>query len=144
MNKFRLLYFFIAAVCAVSFTSCSDDEDAEPSQQALLTAGEWQGASVYFDNQDFTQLFRDSVDFDVNDFSYRFDDNGEYRRTYGRTILGTWEFAGPDQEELILDRGTTYESRATINELTPTELRLESTAWFGPQLPPIEIRFTRP
>lgn len=144
MNKFRLLYFFVVSLCLISFTSCSDDDDAEPSQQALLTAGEWEGSAVYFDNQDYTQFFRDSADFNINEFSYRFDDNGEYRQTYGRTIVGTWELAGTDQNEIIFDRGEPFESRATINELTATELRLESTQWFGPQLPPLEFRFTRP
>ncbi|GAB3527963.1 hypothetical protein GCM10027443_05120 [Pontibacter brevis] len=110
----------------------------------MLTAGEWQGSRVYVDNQDFTQYFRDSIEFDVTEFSYRFDDNGEYRQTYGRTILGTWEFSDIDPEQIVLDRGESYESRVTINELSATELHLESTGWFGPQAPPIEIRFTRP
>lgn len=144
MHKFRLLYFFVAALCVVSFTSCSDDDDAEPSQQALLTAGEWEGARIYLDNQDYTEYFRDSVDFDIREFSYRFDDNGEYRQTYGRTVLGTWEISDIDEELIVLDRGETYESRLTINRLTDTELHLESTAWFGPQAPPLEFRFTRP
>ncbi|WP_162052616.1 hypothetical protein [Pontibacter pamirensis] len=82
----------------------------------------------------------------MNELSYRFDDNSEYRQIYDPipTILGTWELAGTDPEAIIFDRGETYESRATIIALTPTELHLESNKWFGSQSPPLEIRFSRP
>lgn len=146
MNKLRLLHFFVATLCLISFTSCDNDDDAEPSQQALLTAGEWQGASVYLNGADSTQFFRTAVDFDVNELSYRFDDNGEYRQIYDPvpTILGSWELSGTDPEVIIFDRGETYQSEATIIDLTATELRLQSNKWFGSQSPPVEIVYTRP
>ena len=140
MTRLRLLYCIMATVCFVSFTSCDDDDDDEPSQQALLTAGEWEGASIYFDGQDLTQFFRDSVDLDIRELSYRFDDNGEYRQTYGRTVLGTWEFSDANKQKVLFDKGETYEDRATINELTSSDLHLE-VLWFGP---PVELRFRKP
>ena len=146
MNKIKLLQFFVATLFVVSFTSCDKDEDTEPSQQALLTAEEWTGASVYVDGQNYTQYFSDSLGFDIVEMSYRFDDNGEYRYTYGQTVLGTWEFSGDEQSAIILDKGKSFEDEVTIINLTSDELYLEVNWWYdsstGESIP-VELRFSR-
>ncbi|WP_460879438.1 lipocalin-like domain-containing protein [Pontibacter rugosus] len=123
----------------ITFSSCDKDEDSEPSQQALLTDGEWQGTAVYYNGNNETRFFRDTIEFDVSEIRLRFDDNGEYRQTYGRTVLGTWEFEGNEQEIVILDSGEAYEDRVFINELSSSRLHLD-VSWFGP---PVELRFTK-
>ncbi len=140
MNKLKLLYLFVAATCMLTFASCDKDKDAEPSQQRMLTASQWQGAEIYYNNDNFTAFFRDSLDFNIKELGYRFDDNGEYRQTFGRTILGTWEFEGADKDVILFDKQEQFEERSTINKLTDTELYLDVN-WFGP---PVELRFKRP
>ena len=138
MTKSRLiplLYLFLALVV---FTSCSKDDDPEPNNTDLLTLGEWDAVSGYSMGQDVTNRLLEEADYDINQLSIRFDRNGEYRETYGRTILGTWVFS--DNEEVIMfDTGEVYEHRATVTRLTNDELYLEVN-WFGPL---VELRFTK-
>ncbi|MBD1395819.1 hypothetical protein H9Q13_01465 [Pontibacter sp. JH31] len=124
MKTQRIIPFLFAALLLV-FTSCDkDDEDKEPSRSDLLTTGLWTGSSVYIQGQDISQLLRDSANFDVRQLSTRFDKNGEYRETFGRTIVGTWEFVNNEQE-ILFDKGTNQAYTVKINKLNATELYYE-------------------
>lgn len=135
----QLLSFLFCMVLLVSMTSCDkDDEDKEPSKNDLLTAGLWTGNSVYVQGQDITQLLRDSADFDVRQLSTRFDKNGEYRETYGRTIVGTWEFTNNEQR-ILFDKGTSQAYTVEITKLNATEFYYEQDIDGFP----FEFRFSR-
>ncbi|MFD2245294.1 hypothetical protein [Pontibacter ruber] len=125
MKNLRLITLLFLSFFVVTLASCDDDdEDKDPSRTDLLTAGLWTGNSVYYQGQDVSQFLRDSAQFEIKDLTTRFDKNGEYRETLGRTIVGTWEFANNEQD-IIFDKGTNNELTVNVTRLTATEFYYE-------------------
>jgi hypothetical protein len=139
MKNIRLITLLFLSLFAITLAGCdNDDEDKDPSKTDLLTAGLWTGNSVYVQGQDITQLLRDSSKFEIKDLSTRFDKNGEYRETLGRTLVGTWEFANNEQS-ILFDKGTANEYTVKITKLSATEFYYEQDI----QGTPFEFRFLR-
>lgn len=124
MNKLRLLYFLFAAICFVSFTGCSDDDDENISPNvALLTGGEWTGSAVYFDGQDQTDEFEELSGIEISSYSSVFERDGTYTDYYDGDVIadGVWEY-GNNERVIIFDRGTTNEYTVVISKLDEDEL----------------------
>ena len=136
MKNFRLITLLLLTVFATTLASCDKDEDKEPSKTDLLTAELWTGNSVYVNGRDESKFLRDSLQFDIRQLTTKFEKNGEYRETYGRTLLGTWELI--DNEQTILfDKGTNNEYEVKITKLTATEFYYEQDI----EGVPFEFRF---
>ncbi|MHC2992842.1 hypothetical protein OB13_15100 [Pontibacter sp. HJ8] len=145
MSKLRLFTFLFAALLMTSLSGCSkDDDDNEPSQRDLLTAGQWTGVSIWAYGQDISRMFIDETGYDIKKNLVKYDKAGTYADRYERmTLSGTWEFT--DNEQSILhDKGTEDEYTSRIIKLTSTELYLEQTIEFEEEEPvTLEIRFSR-
>lgn len=138
MKNVRLITLLLLSLFILILPSCDKDEDKEPSKTDFLTAGVWTGNSVYVQGQDVTQFLRDSAQFEIKDLSTRFDKNGEYRETFGRTVVGTWEFINNEQS-ILFDKGTTNEYSVKVTKLTASDFYYEQDF----QGTPFEFRFVR-
>ncbi|WP_299708165.1 hypothetical protein [uncultured Pontibacter sp.] len=140
----KLLTFLFALLLITSLSSCKKDDDKGPSKRDMLTAGEWRGASVWWNGTDITNELREAEEFpfDVSQLYIKFDKVGTYLDTYsGVTDNGTWEFT-QNEESLLLDRATSFESTVRITNLTDTEFSyIESYDTSGDS--DFEFRFTR-
>jgi hypothetical protein len=140
----KLLTFLFALLLVTSMSSCKKDEDKGPSKSDMLTAGEWRGASIWFNGTDVTRELREDEEypFDVSQLYIKFDKAGTYLDTYsGMTGNGTWEFA-QNEEAILLDKGTSRESTVRVTKLTDTEFYyVESYDESGDF--DFEFRFTR-
>jgi hypothetical protein len=140
----KLLTFLFALLLVTGMSSCKKDEDKGPSKRDMLTAGQWRGASIWFNGNDVTRELREDEDFpfDVSQLYIKFDQAGTYLDTYsGRTGNGTWEFA-QNEEAILLDKGTSRESTVQVTKLTDTEFYyVESYDEAGDF--DFEFRFTR-
>jgi hypothetical protein len=141
----RLFSYFFALLLVASLTGCGkDDDDNEPSNRDLLTAGEWTGQAIYISGTDATRLFLDELGYDITKSKVKYDKAGTYVSSYDRRSLnGTWEFTNNEQS-LLFDKGTDDEYTARVIKLTATEYYIEQILEFEDEDPlPLEIRFTR-
>lgn len=115
MNKiFRYLLVAIAAVCTLSFVSCSDDDDddAETSSYSIADiAGIW-----YNDDDGDAQYLTISEDGEINQYDYL-----DYNDSWTKSIYGKVTIKG-DQivytSDLINSQLTTRIVSVTDSELT--------------------------
>ncbi|TPE46071.1 hypothetical protein [Pontibacter mangrovi] len=132
MKTFRSLFYLLLAFITISLVSCDDDDDGNdivaPSRMELLTQKEWYGMSLYANGQDITQMMADSIDLDLREWNLKLDKNGTYISTFDNmpSENGKWEFANSEQE-IVFDKGTQNEDKASIARLTSTELFLDQT-----------------
>ncbi|NDK55944.1 hypothetical protein [Pontibacter fetidus] len=118
-----------------ALTSCSKDDDAAPSSQALLTAKEWQGNKYLIDGQDMSSFL------DIDQMYWKFNTNGTYTmRADGDSENGTWELTSNNQK-LLLDGEFTLD----IVKLTNTALNVkyEDEDIESGESYTVEIRFIR-
>jgi len=139
MKKLKFLSYLFAALLMVTTVSCDDDDDdAAPNRQTLLTAQTWRGDKIYFQGDDVTEDFADLID--VKNATIKFDTDGTYTAgSNGDTNEGTWEFTNDQQNQILMDEGTSEEITVDVNRLSATELWLEGDlTGFGED---VEIRF---
>ena len=141
MNKFRLLSLFVALTFMATFTSCGDDDDdATPSEEALLTADTWFGDAVYINGMDFTEEFSESFG-DIRDSNYKFNADGTYEETFdGDTYSGEWEFSS-DKRNIIFDIDSPDSYTLKVEKLTETELYLNESFESEGQTYNVEMRY---
>ena len=134
--------FWLLGLClTLGFTvaSCDDDDDdAAPDRQTLLTAQTWRGDKLFIQGEDVTEDFADLID--VQSSTIKFNTDGTYTAgSDGDTEDGTWEFTNNQQNEILMDEGTSDEITVDVNRLSATELWLEGDlSGFGQD---VEIRF---
>jgi hypothetical protein len=115
MNRLRLLSFLFVALVMSTLTSCSKDDDAAPSPQALLTAKEWQGNKYLIDGQDMSSFL------DIDQMYWKFNSNGTYTmRVDGDSETGTWELTSNNQKLLLDDEYTLDVVKLTNTALNVT------------------------
>ena len=139
MKKLKFLSYLFAALLMVTTVSCDDDDDdAAPDRQTLLTAQTWRGDKLFIQGEDVTEDFADLID--VQSSTIKFNTDGTYTAgSDGDTEDGTWEFTNNQQNEILMDEGTSDEITVDVNRLSATELWLEGDlSGFGQD---VEIRF---
>ncbi|MEJ8755787.1 hypothetical protein WG947_02160 [Pontibacter sp. H259] len=138
MNRLRLLSILFVALVMSALTSCSkDDDDSNPSSQALLTAKEWQGNKYLIDGDDMSSFI------DIDQMYWKFNTNGTYTmRVDGDSETGTWELTSNNQK-LLLDKNSADEVTLNVLKLTNTGLNVmyEDEDFETGESYTVEIRF---
>ncbi|WP_242928418.1 hypothetical protein [Pontibacter vulgaris] len=130
MKKLQLLIYLLLFIAVVPLTSCDDDDDAEPSRTVLLTTSQWTGNTIYVDDVDQTQSFRDKG-MDIRTWKLKFNTDGSYTiqgdMLQPSPYTGTWEFTN-NQQAILFDKNASNGSEtAQINKLSSSELFLQMT-----------------
>jgi len=125
MKKLTLFYLFLFTIlCNLSACGDKDENAAQPSNTALLTASSWQTSKVYTGNTDITN---NPAIADYIPQNCKFNTDNTFTITYSSGPLsGTWQFAA-DETIILTDPGTTNEQQFNIVELKENSLKVTVT-----------------
>ncbi len=127
MKRNALLILIIVAATLAGFYSCEKDKDGDKTTAELLTSKTWAYDTLEISDVNDVGLVLAAafLHLGYSDAEYVFHSDGTYTLTtlVAGVINGTWEL--PDDNTLLMDKGTQDEMEFEILLLTSTKCNLD-------------------